>query len=245
MICLNGGAILSRFGVAVRLHNTTLGLSAPTILALAGCSNGSTCTNSPTASAPVRPEGKDASAPRPLFSAALSKRLLDESGLGEGYIRRPEQPKRHDAVTVTGCPALEARRQGRGRWQPRLPTQGEGVLHLHGRQRLRGGRGAVQRHRAEALRRRGPDLRGDDFVPHVPGATRQYPRHYYDPEGACRGPAGRGAVESAAHLLAGGRSSVVKQTAVRVGRVVAVVSGSSALVDAHVERAVAKARGAH
>ncbi|SUP57727.1 putative secreted protein [Streptomyces griseus] len=76
----------------MRLHNTTLGLSALTVLALAGCSNGSTSADSPTASAPVRPGGKDASVPRPLSSAALSKRLLDEGDLGEGYIRKPERP---------------------------------------------------------------------------------------------------------------------------------------------------------
>ncbi|WP_342787965.1 hypothetical protein [Streptomyces alboniger] len=42
----------------------------------------------------------------PFSSAALSKRLLDERDLGECYIRRPDQPERHDYVTVTGCPAL-------------------------------------------------------------------------------------------------------------------------------------------
>ncbi|MEU7581977.1 hypothetical protein AB0B50_30815 [Streptomyces sp. NPDC041068] len=41
-----------------------------------------------------------------MSSAALRDRLLDESDLGEGYIRRLEQPERHDDVTVTGCPAL-------------------------------------------------------------------------------------------------------------------------------------------
>jgi hypothetical protein len=39
-----------------------------------------------------------------------------------------------------------------------------------------------------------------------------------------------------------GRSTVVKQTAVRIGAVIVVVAGSAALVDAHLEKAVAKAR---
>ncbi|MEV6480355.1 hypothetical protein [Streptomyces sp. NPDC051576] len=39
-----------------------------------------------------------------------------------------------------------------------------------------------------------------------------------------------------------GRSSVVKQTAVRPGTVVVVLSGSSALVDALVEKALDRAR---
>ncbi|MFR0363346.1 hypothetical protein [Streptomyces sp. MCC20] len=42
-------------------------------------------------------------------------------------------------------------------------------------------------------------------------------------------------------FTAGGRSSIVKQTAVRTGTVVVVVSGSPALVDAHMRKAVAKA----
>ncbi|MFG2887835.1 hypothetical protein ACGFYV_37135 [Streptomyces sp. NPDC048297] len=37
----------------------------------------------------------------------MSKRLLDESDLGEGYARKAEQPSWHDDVTVTGCLALE------------------------------------------------------------------------------------------------------------------------------------------
>ena len=43
---------------------------------------------------------------------------------------------------------------------------------------------------------------------------------------------------------AGGRSSIVKQTAVRTGTVVVVVSGSPGFVDAHVHEAAAKATGA-
>lgn len=45
-------------------------------------------------------------------------------------------------------------------------------------------------------------------------------------------------------FTAGGRASVVKQTAVRTGTVVVVVSGSAALVDAHLAKAVDKAHGA-
>jgi hypothetical protein len=42
-------------------------------------------------------------------------------------------------------------------------------------------------------------------------------------------------------FAAGGRSSIVKQTAVRIGTVVVVVSGSPDLVDVHVRKAVTKA----
>ncbi|MEU9123532.1 hypothetical protein AB0C96_27290 [Streptomyces sp. NPDC048506] len=55
----------------------------------------------------MRQEGRNVRNPVPLSSAALSKRLLDESDLGQGYVRKPEPLKRHDDVTVNGCPALE------------------------------------------------------------------------------------------------------------------------------------------
>ncbi|MFG3364255.1 hypothetical protein ACGF0K_04680 [Streptomyces sp. NPDC048156] len=45
-------------------------------------------------------------------------------------------------------------------------------------------------------------------------------------------------------FTAGGRSSVVKQTAVRTGAVVVVLSGGPGLVDAHLVKAVAKAQRA-
>ncbi|WP_369173487.1 hypothetical protein AB5J49_38505 [Streptomyces sp. R28] len=50
--------------------------------------------------------------------------------------------------------------------------------------------------------------------------------------------------EQSSHLLtfvAGGRSIIVKQTAVRTGTVVVVVSGSPGLIDAELRKAVAKA----
>lgn len=90
----------------MRLHTTTvLSLSAFTALGLADCSNGSTSSPDPTssASATVRQQGESGSAPAPLSSAALSKRLLDESDVG----RQLERRERHEEVTVIGCPALE------------------------------------------------------------------------------------------------------------------------------------------
>ncbi len=42
-------------------------------------------------------------------------------------------------------------------------------------------------------------------------------------------------------FTAGGQDSVVKQTAVRTGAILLIVSGSPALVDSHVEKALAKA----
>ena len=44
---------------------------------------------------------------------------------------------------------------------------------------------------------------------------------------------------------AGGQRSVVKQTAIRTGNVLVIVSGSPGLVDAHLDKALAKARTEH
>ncbi|MEK2477109.1 hypothetical protein [Streptomyces noursei] len=94
----------------MRLHTVAvLSLSTLAVLALASCSDGSTSADNPTssASASTLQEGKNARESAPLSSAALGKRLLDEGDLGQGYVRKPEPLKRHDDVTVTGCPALE------------------------------------------------------------------------------------------------------------------------------------------
>lgn len=44
---------------------------------------------------------------------------------------------------------------------------------------------------------------------------------------------------------AGGQRSVVKQTAIRTGNILVIVSGSPGLVDAHLDMALTKARTAH
>ncbi|MEV8542139.1 hypothetical protein [Streptomyces sp. NPDC051572] len=84
---------------------TVLSLSALAVLALEGCSIGSTSSTDRSSAATVA--SKDASAPAPLSSAQLDKRLLDEGDLGEGYARTPQRPTAPDDVSVIGCPALE------------------------------------------------------------------------------------------------------------------------------------------
>ncbi|MGW1283019.1 hypothetical protein ACWD4N_04695, partial [Streptomyces sp. NPDC002586] len=94
----------------MRLHTTTvLSLTALAVLVLSGCSTGSADSTDPTspATVSVHSDGESAPASAQLSSAALAKRLLDESDLGEGYTRTPQRPAQHDDVTVTGCPALE------------------------------------------------------------------------------------------------------------------------------------------
>ncbi|MCC2276186.1 hypothetical protein LKL35_12275 [Streptomyces sp. ET3-23] len=91
----------------VRLTLTALGLTGAA-LALPACSAGTSQAKS--ASPSSAPAGHPAAAKQgdaPLSSAALQPRLLDESDLGPDYTRKPEDTSSHDDVTVTGCPALE------------------------------------------------------------------------------------------------------------------------------------------
>ncbi|BCM65659.1 hypothetical protein EASAB2608_00993 [Streptomyces sp. EAS-AB2608] len=91
----------------VRVATTAVGLTAVTLLPLPACSTGTAGAKPDAASSAqvVKSAGADQDA-APLSSAALKTRLLDESDLGNGYLRQPERPSRHDDVTVVGCTAL-------------------------------------------------------------------------------------------------------------------------------------------
>ncbi|MFD3910731.1 hypothetical protein [Streptomyces sp. NPDC058603] len=229
----------------MRLHTMiVLSLSTLAVLALAGCSHGSPRATDPTSSAstlPAHQEGKDAPASAPLSSAALSKRLLGESDLGEGYVRKPEQPVRHDDVTVTGCPALDK---------------------LSGDAAVGGSLGFPRKAKASFTYAGGVDSEvAEELYSDTEDKLSKGVGRIFDAMTSCptyqvlvgstpitvrtqKVPVARMGDERWSLVLtfiAGGRSSVVKQTAIRTGMVVVVISGASALVDAHAEKAVAKA----
>ncbi|WP_405735019.1 hypothetical protein OG607_41720 [Streptomyces sp. NBC_01537] len=94
----------------MRLRSTTvLGLTALTVLTLPGCSHSpttSTGTNSSQEAAQPT-QGTGGTKPTtPLSSATLRERLLETTDLGTGYTRTPEHASGHDDVTVIDCPAL-------------------------------------------------------------------------------------------------------------------------------------------
>lgn len=227
----------------MRLHTTTvLSLSTLSVLALAGCSSGSSRAADPISSASTLPAYQNAPASAPLSSAALGKRLLDEGDLGEGYARKSEQPVRHDDITVSGCPALD-KISGNAAAGGSLDFPRKAKVSFTYT-------GGMEAEVAEELYSDTEDKLSNgvgrifDAVTSCPtyqvlvGSTPITVRTQ-------KVPAARMGDERWSLLLAftvGGRSSVVKQTAVRTGTVVVVISGSSALVDAHAERAVAKAR---
>ncbi|MGW0711568.1 hypothetical protein ACWD4G_37405 [Streptomyces sp. NPDC002643] len=222
---------------------TALCMGTASVLVLAACSSGSTRATDPTSSASAsgRHEGSNGSAAVPLSSAALAKRLLDESDLGEGYARKAEQPSRHDDVTVTGCPALgelggdaavggslDFPRRAKVSFTYASGTGSEVSEELYSgtAAALSGGVGRI--FEAMTTCPRYQVLVGSTAVT----VTAQKVSAPW---------LGEERWSLLLTLTSGGRSSFVKQTAVRTGTVVVVLSGSPSLVDVHLDEAVAKA----
>ncbi|MFI6804174.1 hypothetical protein ACIBO6_04030 [Streptomyces luteogriseus] len=227
----------------MRLRTTTvLSLSALAVLALTGCSTDSPDSTDPASSTTVsvRPDGESASASAPLSLAALAKRLLDESDLGEGYTRTPQRPAQHDDVTVIGCPALENLDEAAIGGSLDFPHKAKASFTYAG-----GSNSDVTEELYSDTEDKLSRSVGRIFEAMTSCSTYQVltgstpvtvttQKVLVDRLGD----------EQWSQLLtfaAGGRSSIVKQMAVRVGAVVVVVSGSPGLVDVCVYKAVAKA----
>ncbi|MEU3747253.1 MULTISPECIES: hypothetical protein [Streptomyces] len=219
-----------------------LGLTAITVLSTPACSSSS---HNPTASpsATVAPIGARASGEAPLPSAALEPLLLDEGDLGSDYTRKSEQPSRYDDVTVLGCSALDelGGMAATGGWLA-LPHKAKASFTYAG------GGSEV----SEELYSDSADKLSDS-VGRIFDAMTGCPE-YQVLTGSTAvdittqiATAPRFGDERWSQLLtfsAGGRDSVVKQTAIRTGTVLVVVSGSPALVDRHVSKALSKVTSA-
>ncbi|MDQ0750206.1 hypothetical protein QF034_004437 [Streptomyces africanus] len=227
----------------MRLHATTvLSLSALAVLALTGCSTGSAAPIRPTSPATVwvHPDGVSAPASALLSSAALAKRLLDESDLGEGYTRTSQPSAQHDDVTVVGCPALE-----------KLGSDAAIGSGLAFTCRAK----PAFTHTDTSSSEISEELYSDSAAKLSKGVGKVFDAmlscpNYQVTSGSAvidmstaRSAAPDLGDERWSQLLTfsvGGQRSVVKQTAIRVGNILVVVSGSPGLVDAHVAKAVAK-----
>ncbi|MEU3616903.1 hypothetical protein ABZ725_32060 [Streptomyces sp. NPDC006872] len=229
----------------MRLPTTTvLSLSALAALVLTGCSTGSTTSAEPASATTAAPRkvGSNTAASAPLSSAALSKRLLDESDLGEGYSRKPQRPATHDDVTVIGCPALaklgSSAATGTGLSFPRKAKASFTYA------------GASD------------SLVSEELYSDTATKLSQGIGEIFDAMTACptyQLVSGNividmGTKQTAAPDLGdeqwsqlltyavGGQRSVVKQTAIRTGTILVVLSGAPALVDAHLADAVQAAQ---
>ncbi|HEX5569088.1 MAG TPA: hypothetical protein VFY14_19580 [Streptomyces sp.] len=227
----------------VRTATTTavLGLTTVTVLALPACSpDSSEAKPDPStahADAPAHGERQAA----PLSSAALETLLLDEGDLGSGYTRMSERAAQHDDVTVLGCPALDKlggeaatggpldfRRKAKASF---TYTPGSGAevseeLYSDSANKLSEGTGRIF-----AAMTGCPEyqiLAGNNAIDVTTQKT-------------AAPPLGNEQWSQLLTFSAGGRNSVLKQTAIRTGNVLLVVSGSPALVDRHLDKALAKA----
>ncbi|MGP3684548.1 hypothetical protein ACTVZO_07525 [Streptomyces sp. IBSNAI002] len=226
----------------MRMRTIATGITVAASLAISGCS-GSTPAGS--ASSLGKPSGQTkASAPAsstPLSASALAGRLLAEADLGQDYTRKPEKTARHDDTTVIGCPALEQlggdAAAGGSLDFPNKAT----ATFLYS--------GSTGSEISEELY--------SDTAPKLTAGTKRI----FEAMTGCpvyqlvigskpvkiatqklAAPAlGDEAWSQLLTFTAGGQDSIVKQTAVRIGAVLLVVSGSPALVDSHVEKALAKA----
>ncbi|MFC9463707.1 hypothetical protein [Streptomyces coelicoflavus] len=227
----------------VRIATTALGITAA-LLAVPACSTdttGSTHQTSPSRTG--QPTGA-AHEPAALTSAELESRLLDPRDLGRGYLPKPTPPAQHDHVTVIGCPALSALGGD-------AATGGTLTFPNNAKADFTYGNSSAEI---------SEELYSDSTEQLSDGTDR-----IFDAMTGCPNyqvVAGGTPVEVTSQKLpaphVGGdqqwsqlltftaqeRSSVVKQTAVRDGNLLLVVSGSPALVDRHLGRALAKATAA-
>ncbi|MFD5914349.1 hypothetical protein ACFY1L_04900 [Streptomyces sp. NPDC001663] len=223
---------------------TALSLSALTVLALTGCSSSTEPAGaSATSSAPAH-RGGAPSASAPLSSTELNKRLLNESDLGEGYSHKPEPALRNDDVTVIGCPALENLGSN--------AATGSGFDFTRKAKESFTYTGSSNSEVSEELYSDGP-AKLSKGIGKVFDAMLSCPSYQVTSGstvvemGTEKTSAPNLGDEQWSQLLtysAGGRRSVVKQTAIRTGNILVIVSGSPGLVDAHLDKALAKARTA-
>jgi|UPI00040827C8 hypothetical protein len=232
----------------VRLTLTALGLTAAA-LTLPACSADTSQAKSTSPSS--APAGHPATTKQttitkqsdaPLSSAALQPRLLDESDLGPDYNRKPEDTSSHDDVTVTGCPALEKLGgDAAAGGSLGFPNKAKVSFTYTG--------GSVGSEVSE-------ELYSDTSTKLSVGIGRIFDAMtgcptYQVVSGSTainvtsqKTTAPRLGDQQWSQLMtftSGGQDSVVKQTAIREGSLLLIVSGAPALVDQHLDKALAKA----
>ncbi|MFF3088650.1 hypothetical protein ACFVRB_26920 [Streptomyces nojiriensis] len=213
-------------------------------LAVSGCSGSTPApagASSPLGEQSEQSKSGAAKASTPLSSAVLAERLLAQVDLGHDYTRKPETAARHDDVTVIGCPALE-QLGGDAATGGSLdfPNKAKVTFVYSG---STGSEVAEELYSDAALKLADGTKQIFDAMTGCPVyqvVIGSRPVKITTQKLAA--PAlGDQAWSQLLTFTAGGQDSIVKQTAVRTGAVLLIVSGSPALVDSHVEKALAKA----
>ncbi|WP_416529982.1 hypothetical protein [Streptomyces coelicoflavus] len=224
----------------VRVATTALGITAA-LLAVPACSTDTTGSEHQTSSSRMGKPTDAVQEPAALSSAALESRLLDPRDLGSGYLPKPERPAQHDDVKVIGCPALS---------ELGGDAATGGTLAFPHRAKVDFTYGGSSSEISEELYSDSVKKLSDG-IGRIFDAMTGCPAYQVVSGGtpvdvtSQKLPAPTvGGDERWSLLLtfiAGGRSTVVKQTAIRDGNLLLVVSGSPALVDRHLDKALAKA----
>ncbi|MDX3715706.1 hypothetical protein PV733_43730 [Streptomyces europaeiscabiei] len=221
----------------VRVATTVLGITAA-LLTVSACTTDTKHATARTGSP------ADTTQAAPLTSAALETRLLDQSDLGSGYLRKPEGLTQHDDVTVIGCPALsELGGDAATGATLTFPRKAKTAFTY----------GGSSSEISEELYSDGANKLSDG-IGRIFDAMTGCPTYQVVAGGtpidiaSQKLPAPHGlSDEQWSQLLtfsAGGRGTVVKQTAIRDGSLLLIVSGSPALVDRHLDKALTKATAA-
>ncbi|WP_405388119.1 hypothetical protein OG596_09205 [Streptomyces sp. NBC_01102] len=225
----------------VRVATTILGITA-VLLAVPACSTDT--VGNPSDSAPSARPGAQADTAQQaalLSSAALETRLLNESDLGRGYLRKPERPSQHDDVTVIGCPALS---------ELGGDAATGGTLSFPRKAKADFTYGGSSSEVSEELYSDSPTKLSDgigrifDAMTGCPTYQVVAGRTPLDMASQKLIPPHELGDEQWSQLLTFStreRSTVVKQTAIRDGSLLLIVSGSPALVDRHLDKALDKA----
>ncbi|CAL9414096.1 hypothetical protein [Streptomyces sp. enrichment culture] len=224
----------------VRVATTALGITAA-LLAVPACSTGSKHQNSSSRTGKLTDAVQE---PAALSSSALESRLLDESDLGSGYLPKPERPAQHDDVTVIGCPALS---------ELGGDAATGGTLAFPRKAKADFTYGASSSEIAEELYSDSAQ-KLSEAIGLIFDAMTGCPTYQVVAGGtpvdvtSQKLPVSHGlGDEQWSQLLTfstGGQSTVVKQTAIRDDSLLLIVSGSPALVDRHLGKALTKATAA-
>ncbi|MEU2901406.1 hypothetical protein ABZ771_00695 [Streptomyces globisporus] len=178
-----------------------------------------------------------------MSSTALAKLLLDEGDLGGYYTRMPQRAAAHDDVTVN-CPALE-KLGGDAATGTSLafPRKAKASFTYAG-----GGNSELAEELYSDTAAKLSKGIGEIFDAMVSCPTYQVMSgNTVVTVGTQVTPAPDLGDEQWSQLLTysiGGQRSVVKQTAIRIGNVLVLVSGAPGLVDANLEKALDKAEAA-
>lgn len=224
----------------IRVSAAALGLSTITTLALSGCSTGPDPAGISRSASAGESGSSTSDETAPLDSAALRHRLLTADELGKGYTRRAAAGPAREDVTVIGCPALQQLGGAATGGTLALPRSAKASFDYAGGTGSEVSEELYSDTRAKLSTSIGQIVNAMTSCPAYQVSTGSTLIEVSTQEIAPPR-LGDEAWSLMLTFTAAGQRNVVKQTAILSGTVLVVVAGSPALVDAQVEKALAKA----